>query len=106
MGRMDEWAVLDGARPGLLAMFREAGVERIEYVVGFVAPYQVSVWLGTESDAQRDALAERAGLDAAVAEVLRATGIESTDAVFDGVAVQSQESVDRAYQGSWFYALR
>ncbi len=51
----DRWAVLDKARERLLATFRSAGVVHVEYVVGLVEPHEVSVWLGTETDAQRDA---------------------------------------------------
>jgi hypothetical protein len=103
---VDKWAALNDARPRLLGTFADLGVERIEYIVGFVEPYRVSVWLGTASDAQKDALMTREGMRETVAEVLNAAGIESTDAVFDSVAVQSQETVERDYEGSWFYALR
>ena len=103
---MDKWAVLEDAERRLLDAYAGSGVMRIEYVVGFVEPYQVSVWLGTETDAQREALAPRNGLHEEVANALSASGINATDAVFNGVVVQSQETVDRDYEGSWFYALR
>jgi hypothetical protein len=104
---VDKWAVLEDAESRLLAALGDAGVERIEYVVGFVEPYTVSVWLGTATDAQRELLAEREGLREKVLDALRAAGIEGTDAVFsDVVVVQSQETVDRDYRGNWFYALR
>jgi hypothetical protein len=103
----DKWAVLEDAKGRLPAAFAGSGVVRIEYVVGFVEPYEVSVWLGTQTDAQREALAQREGLHEEVAHALVACGIEDTDAVFNGGAVvQSQETVDRDYEGSWFYALR
>jgi hypothetical protein len=103
---VDKWAVLERAEGFLLHAFASAGAIRVEYVVGFVEPYAVSVWWCTETDAQREALAHREGLDEEVANALAAAGIGQTDAVFDGVVVQSQETVDRDYDGSWFYALR
>jgi len=74
--------------------------------VGFVCPYQVSVWLGTATDPQKAALAGEERLAATVRDILTSSGLGETDAVFDGVVVQSQETVDRDYEGSWFYALR
>lgn len=98
--------MLKDAEVRLLDTFADSGVATIKYVVGFVEPYEVSVWLGTETDAQRDALGRRQGLHETVADALVASGIDGSDAVFDGVVVESQETVDREYEGSWFYALR
>jgi hypothetical protein len=106
MPRVDKREVLEAARGRLLAAFSEPGVDRVEYVVGFVGPYEVSVWLGTETDAERDSLARSEGLREDVARVLADCGLDRTDAVFGAAVVQSQETVDRDYEGSWFYALR
>jgi hypothetical protein len=103
---VDHWAVLKEAERRLIDAFAADGVVRVEYVVGFVKPYGVSVWLGTQTDAQRDALAPHDGLEKRVGEMLETCGIAETDAGFEGVAVQSQETVDRECEGSWFYALR
>jgi len=97
---------LERAEPLLLAALGPVGVIHIEYVVGFVHPYAVWVWLGTAIDAERDAMPDTmpyldevlAALDAAV--LPRAVVGEI------GTTAQSQETVDRDYQGSWFYALR
>jgi hypothetical protein len=71
-------------------------VERVEYVVGFVEPYSVAVWLGTASDEQKASLKDCDGLCETVRSCLSAAGVEETDAVFEGaVVVQSQETVDR-----------
>ena len=75
--RMDKWAVLEDAKSRLLDTLRELGVERIEYVVGFVRPYRVSVWLGTGTDAEKAALAKQERLSDTVAEVLAAAGPRS-----------------------------
>jgi hypothetical protein len=105
-GDVDRWAVLQDAETRLLACLASSGVMRLEYVVGFVEPYEVSVWLGTETDAQREALKRHEGLHEEVGDALTAAGIDDTDAVFRRVVVQSQETVDREYEGRWFYALR
>jgi hypothetical protein len=101
---MDRWTA--AATERLRARFAEDGVVRAEYVVGFVEPYGVSVWLGTETDAQRDKLAARPGLRVSVSDVLAEVGMSESAYVFRGVVVQSEETVQRDYDGSWFYALR
>ena len=101
---MDPWT--EAATERLRARFADDGVVRAEYVVGFVKPYGVSVWLGTETDAQRDKLAAFPGLHASVADVLAEVGMTESEYVYRGVVVQSEETVQRDYEGSWFYALR
>lgn len=63
----------------------------------------VWVWLGTSSDAERDSLATSHGLLGLVRRLLadEVDGIEVS-----GVTVQSDETVRRDFEGSWFYALR
>lgn len=99
------FAALERAEPALLARLGPHGIIGVEYVVGFVHPYVVWVWLVTTSDAERDALGELPFLDE-VREVLTEVGLPDEDADFEGTTVQSQETVDRDYDGSWFYALR
>ena len=59
------------------------------------------VWLGTSTDPERDALRADAGLASAVRRV-----VERHGATVGGVTVESQETVDRDYGGSWFERLR
>ena len=101
----DVFAALERAEPVLLTKLGRHGVVRIEWVVGFVKPYRVSAWLGTETDAERDSLPREPFVDD-VREILEAVGLPRDQARFDGTVAQSQETVDRDYQGSWFYALR
>lgn len=101
----DVFAALERAEPELLARLARHGVVRVEWVVGFVEPYRVSAWLGTRTDAERDALPEAPFL-AEVREILVAAGLPGDTARFECTVVQSQETVDRDHQGSWFYALR
>jgi hypothetical protein len=73
----------------------------VQYVVGFVEPYGASVWLATARDAQRDAVEQLERLREEVATTLSAARREETDADYDGVAVHSQETADRDYEGRW-----
>ena len=89
----------------LLQAFRESGVTRIEYVTAFPLGDDAWVWLGTATDAERDALA---GAEPPVLSDVRLIAERHgfLAAKVRGVTVQSEETVARDYQGSWFYALR
>jgi hypothetical protein len=118
------WGYLDDARQPLLDAFADDGVIRIEYVAGFPEVPLLSVWLCTTTDAQRDALSvhrDRTGMPVErvvremrvttpVATTVRTTLLAHgfTEGDLDGLIVvaQSQETVDRDYEGSWFYATR
>ena len=100
------FAALDRAKPVLLDALNAHGVRRIEFVVGFVKPYSVHVWLCTETDLQRDALPARDPYLDEVRAVVDDAGLPQGDAHVDGTVAQSQETVIRDYEGSWFYALR
>lgn len=110
------WGVLDQAERRLLEEFAEVGVVRVEWVVGFIDPPRISVWLGTSTDAERNALADPtedpdhfvgdALLTQKVAKVLEEAGLKTGDGWFHVVVVQSQETVDRDYEGRWFLAMR
>jgi hypothetical protein len=99
-------AVLARAKPAVVERLVMNGVIGVEYVVGFVHPYEVWVWLVTVSDAERDLLGEELPFLEEIREVLTAAGLPPGDAVLEGTTAQSQETVDRDYGGSWFYALR
>ncbi|MFN8052790.1 MAG: hypothetical protein U0Q22_15200 [Acidimicrobiales bacterium] len=101
------FAALERARHALLQEFGRDGVTRIEYVVGFVHPYSVHPWLGTDTDEQRDSLAIRSSLSDDVGRILLASDLPSDEVGPIGpTTVQSQQCVDRDYRGNWFYALR
>lgn len=100
------FAALDRATPDLLTKLRHHGISRIEYVVGFVKPYGIHVWLCTATDGERDALPAPNPCQSEVRAVLDAAGLPRDEATFEGTVAQSQETVDRDYEGSWFYALR
>lgn len=92
-------------RPTLLRAFGESGVVRIEYVAAFPDRDDAWVWLGTGTDAERDALAgTEPRILSQVREIAERHGFSA--ACVSGVVLQSEETVTRDYQGSWFYALR
>jgi hypothetical protein len=99
------WTLLRNIEPELLQSFRDAGVTRVEYVSAFPAQDDAWDWLGTGTDAHRDALASSG--PRVLAEVrLIAERHGFIAAKVRGVTVQSEETVDRDFEGSWFYALR
>lgn len=96
------WDMLHAARSAVRAEFAAQGVDRVDYVAALPDP-NVWVWLGTQTDAQRDALVTANDLLVQVRRVLaqEVVGIDIT-----GVTVQSEETVNRDFEGSWFYAMR
>ncbi len=80
-------------------------VVRVEWVVGFVRPFHVSAWLVTATDAERDAL-PLSPFGAEVRSIVEVAGVPDGDLGKLDTVVQSQETVDRDYEGSWFYAQR
>lgn len=92
-------------KPSLLQTFRGSGVVRIEYVSAFPFQDDAWVWLGTATDAERDALV---GTEPVLLSKVRRTSERHGFAPerVSGVTVQSEETVARDYEGSWFHALR
>jgi len=62
------------------------------------------VWLCTSTDSERDRLSLETDLDSIVGETLWRSGAVRRDIENFVVRVQSQETVDRDYGSSWFYA--
>jgi hypothetical protein len=88
-----------------LRRFEESGVSRIEYVAAFPSQDDAWVWLGTVTDAERDALAgSEPRLLSEVRLIAEGHGFIAQNV--SGVTVQSKETVARDFRGSWFYALR
>lgn len=89
----------------LLETFSDAGVSRIEYVAAFPDLEGACVWLGTTTDAERDALSgTQLKALSQVRQVAARHGFPPEQ--INGIRVQSEETVVRDYEGSWFYALR
>jgi hypothetical protein len=87
-------------------MLASYGVIGADYVVGFVHPFRVHVWLVTATDAERDALHKSNPFLPEVISVILSGDFPAEHATIEGTVAQSQETVDRDYEGSWFYALR
>lgn len=87
----------------LLDDLGDAGVEEAHFVVAFDEPYAFTVWLGTATDVQRDALLGDTALEDRVRTAARTAGLAD---LLDGFRVDSQETVDRDYAGNWFHRLR
>lgn len=99
-----DWPQLERIRATLIAELSEQGVQRIEFATAFEKPYDSSVWLGTNSDDQRDELLASPNLLADVQSLIARSGLDVS--LVTRATAQSQETVDREYDGSWFYALR
>lgn len=92
-------------KPALLRAFAESGVTRIEYVSAFPSQGSAWVWLGTATDLERDALAgAQPQVLAEVRLIAERQGFAAEQ--ISGITVQSEETVTRDFEGSWFYALR
>lgn len=100
------WGLLQAARPALVEALSNHGVVRIEYVAAFPHFEHFSVWLGTKTDAERDLLGTTNPLHREVRNVLAEVGFTDEQLRELLTTAQSQQTVDRDYAGSWFYALR
>jgi hypothetical protein len=100
------WQVLVDVRPAPGDAFFYDGVMRVEFVASFPYLQQFAVWLGTATDSEAVGLRASPTIRARVHDLLVAYGFEEQDVSELTVVVQSQETVDRDYNGSWFYALR
>ncbi len=87
----------------MLKRFRADGVDHVEFVVGFVEPFNFWVWLGTDTDSLRDDLTSSPDLLTRVENLAERQGLAT---LLEGVSVESQQTLDRESAGSWFYRLR
>jgi hypothetical protein len=85
--------------------FAHEGVHRVGYVSAFPDRDQCAVWLGTNTDSEVSQL-RVPDLSVRVAAVLADAGFLGPDLAGLPVITQSEETVDRDYDGNWFYALR
>lgn len=97
-------AVTEVAKTRANAALSDRGVGRVEFVTAFSEPFDSFVWLGTSTDNERDALLDVPDLHELVRDAVQPSGFDLS--LIRGVTAQSQETVDRDYEGSWFYALR
>lgn len=98
-----DWVALASLKQAILVEFEAQGVNRVEYVIAFSEPFKFWVWLGTESDTERDALGTDDTIDRRIRAVAQQSGVHE---LFQGSSFESQETLDREFEGSWFYRLR
>lgn len=80
------------------------GVTRsISFLGDFIEPV---VWLVTERDSERDHLMESGEMRDTVLRSLRKAGVREGLVQGAGVTVESQETVDREFAGSWWAAVK
>ncbi|WP_348788932.1 hypothetical protein [Leifsonia sp. NPDC080035] len=100
------WALLDSAGPMVTAWFRSRGVVATRFVAAFPELPGAGIWLCTATDEERDDLRRDTELVTAARDVLHQVGFSPLDLAETGVVVESQQTVDREYGGSWFHAMR
>lgn len=64
------------------------------------------IWLVTAMDAQKAEVARHGLLRPEVLAALREAGVRPDLLEQVHITVESQETVDREYEGSWFYAMK
>ena len=102
----NRWPLLVIARQRLVSNLASDGVVRIVFTAAFPHIDGFGVWLGTTTDEEREALGGDNPRYGQVRQVLIDGGF-TTEQLADLVrTAQSQETVDRDYEGSRFYALR
>jgi len=97
------WALLDQLKALLLPRFESDGVIAVRFIAWFSALDGFSVWLCTSTDVEREAL-DVVAAQVDVRQIALGLGFSEVDAPV--VVAQSQETVDRDFEGSWFYAMR
>ncbi len=71
-----------------------------------IDPKYLAIWIATDTDAQRDELANDASFRQALIGVLESQDYPSAAIPYVGFAFQSEETVKRDYRGNWWYAVK
>jgi hypothetical protein len=100
------WAIFELAQPILIDALAPDGVIDARLVASFPNSDDFVIWLCTATDEQRDALPQRSPRLEQARTILSQTGFPAAQLHGLGTVAQSQQTVDRDYQGSWFFALR
>jgi hypothetical protein len=93
------------AETALLDAFAPLGVSALRAMPSPGEPW-IGVWMQTSTDRERELLRTNARTVPWVREILAAAGFPVDEARDANVTIQSQETVDRDYRGSWFFAMR
>lgn len=100
------WTRLESAGPLLIQGLRNRHINRIEFVAAFPHFEAFAVWLCTQTDADRDVIGTHDPLVDEVRSVLLEVGFRTDQLAGLRTTAQSQETIDRDFAGSWFYATR
>lgn len=71
-----------------------------------IDPKHLSIWIAVDKDWERDELLQDSNFEAACREVLLRCGYPSGAVLFVGIAVESQQTVDRDSGGNWRWAMQ
>ena len=88
----------------LVAELRDQGVTGDYSFLGFHC--DPVVWLVTQTDLERDRLLRSRQLRGLVVHRLKEAGVRDDLAEQAGATVESQETVDRDFDGNWRYAMQ
>lgn len=103
LARRTRRAMVRGARAAVDDL-RSSGITRSISFLGFHC--DPVVWLVTETDAARDAICRNGIPRPQVIEHLLEAGVRPDLAAAAGVTIESQETVDRDWDGKWHFAMR
>jgi hypothetical protein len=104
-GRIDN--SVEAAVPKIVDALNQWGVTRVTWFRAFHG-YPV-VWLVTETDAAKAVVMDHSCFRSTVQDILVANGAEpalAAETALRGVTVESEETVARDFDGSWFNAMR
>jgi|EBPBio282013_DNA_FD.fasta_scaffold13737_5 hypothetical protein len=97
-------AAVTSAVPVIIRSLAAHGVTDVQWFLAFHG-YPV-VWLVTSTDAEKATVVEHGFFRSQVLSALAGAGVARDLVERAGVTVESQETVDRDFEGSWFYAMR
>ena len=97
-------AAVTAAIPVIVGSLATHGVRDVQWFLAFHG-YPV-MWLMTSTDAEKATAVEHGFFRPEVLAALAQAGVAPDLVERAGVTVESQETVDRDFEGSWFYAMR
>lgn len=97
-------AAVTDAVPLMVSSLARHGVTGVHWFLAFEG-YPV-VWLVTQTDAAKAVVAEHESLRADVLVALAKGGVAPDLVAQAVVTVESQETVDREWDGNWWYAMK
>jgi hypothetical protein len=89
-----------------MARYHAHGVTWVEFICSSLGGGGWGVWLYTTTDEERDRLGTDNPLLADMLQVFADAGFTAEELAEVGSTAQSQETVDRVFQGNWWAAMR